>query len=46
MEASRRDRLVNQERLRALSTERRAEIDITCTHDPVELERLQAGRPL
>lgn len=46
MEANRRDRLTNQERLRRLSLEHRGEIDVTCTHDPVELEALQAGRPL
>jgi glyoxylase-like metal-dependent hydrolase (beta-lactamase superfamily II) len=46
MEANRRDRLTNQERLRRLSVEHRAEIDVTCTHDPVELEALQAGRAL
>jgi glyoxylase-like metal-dependent hydrolase (beta-lactamase superfamily II) len=39
-------RLGNQERLRLLSVERRAEVTVTCTHDPVELERCQAGRPL
>lgn len=46
MEVDATSRLTNQERLRALSVERRGEIDVTCTHDPVELERLQAGRPL
>ena len=39
-------RLANQARLRALSVERRGEVTVTCSHDPVELSRLQAGRPL
>jgi hypothetical protein len=46
MEASRRDRLVNQERLRQLSVERRGEIQFICAHDVVELEAAQAGHPL
>lgn len=46
MEASRRDRLVNQERLRRLSVERGHEVQFVCAHDVVELERCQAGRPL
>jgi glyoxylase-like metal-dependent hydrolase (beta-lactamase superfamily II) len=46
MEASRRDRLANQERLRRLSVERRGEIQFICAHDVVELEAAQAGRPL
>lgn len=46
MEANRRDRLSNQERLRALSVDQRAEIDVTCSHDPVELAAWQAGDPL
>ena len=38
--------MTNQERLRALSVERREEVTVTCTHDPVELERCQAESPL
>lgn len=46
MEQNRRDRMLNQERLRRLSVERRGEIQFVCAHDAVELERAQAGRPL
>lgn len=46
MEVDARSRLTNQERLRALSVERREAVTVTCTHDPVELERCQAGTPL
>ena len=46
MEQNRRDRMLNQERLRRLSVERRGEIQFICAHDAVELERAQAGRPL
>jgi glyoxylase-like metal-dependent hydrolase (beta-lactamase superfamily II) len=46
METERDLRLANQERLRRLSVERKAELRIICAHDPVELERCQAGRPL
>jgi len=46
MEADARSRMINQERLRALSIERRQEVFVTCTHDPIELERCQAGAPL
>ncbi|MFD1786740.1 MBL fold metallo-hydrolase [Sphingomonas floccifaciens] len=46
MEVDATSRLTNQERLRALSVAQRGAIDVTCTHDPVELERLQTGRPL
>jgi glyoxylase-like metal-dependent hydrolase (beta-lactamase superfamily II) len=46
MEADAHSRMTNQARLRALSVERADEVTITCTHDPVELERCQAGRPL
>ena len=46
MEASRRDRLANQERLRRLSFERRGEIQFICAHDVVEYEQCVAGRPL
>ncbi len=46
MEVDARSRLENQARLRTLSVERKDEVTVTCTHDPVELERCQAGRPL
>ena len=46
MESDADSRMRNQERLRRLSVERRDEVTVTCTHDPVELERCQAGRPL
>lgn len=46
MEVDATARMTNQERLRQLSVERRDAVTVTCTHDPVELERLQAGRPL
>jgi glyoxylase-like metal-dependent hydrolase (beta-lactamase superfamily II) len=46
MEVDARSRMDNQARLRALSVAQRGVVDVTCTHDPVELERWQAGRPL
>ena len=46
MEVDATSRMTNQERLRSLSVDRRDELTVTCTHDPVELERCQAGRPL
>lgn len=46
MEVDATSRLANQERLRALSVERRAEVTVTCTHDPAELEACRAGAPL
>ncbi|NJC34527.1 glyoxylase-like metal-dependent hydrolase (beta-lactamase superfamily II) [Sphingomonas jejuensis] len=46
MEVDATSRLNNQARLRALSVEKRDEVTVTCTHDPVELERCQAGLPL
>ena len=46
MEVDAAARMANQARLRTLSMERQAELTVTCTHDPVELERCQAGRPL
>ena len=46
MEADARSRIDNQARLRRLSIERRDVVTVTCTHDPVELARLQAGDPL
>ena len=46
MEVDGNARMANQARLRALSIDRRDEVTVTCTHDPVELERCQAGTPL
>ncbi len=46
MEVDATARMTNQARLRTLSVERRDELTITCAHDPVELERCQAGQPL
>jgi glyoxylase-like metal-dependent hydrolase (beta-lactamase superfamily II) len=46
METDADSRLANQARLRRLSVERRDEVTVTCTHDPVELERCQQGNPL
>lgn len=46
MEVDATSRMTNQERLRTLSIERQNDVIVTCTHDPVELERCQAGMPL
>jgi glyoxylase-like metal-dependent hydrolase (beta-lactamase superfamily II) len=46
METERELRLHNQERVRRLSVEHRADVKVICAHDAVELERCQAGRPL
>jgi glyoxylase-like metal-dependent hydrolase (beta-lactamase superfamily II) len=46
METHREQRLFNQDRVRRLSVDRAGEISVVCAHDPVELERCQAGRPL
>lgn len=46
METDRRLRLANQQRVRRLSVERADKVRVICAHDPVELERCQAGRPL
>ncbi|HEX8534718.1 MAG TPA: MBL fold metallo-hydrolase [Allosphingosinicella sp.] len=46
METDRQLRLANQERLRRLSVEHRADVRVFCAHDVVELERCQAGTPL
>ncbi|MEH3122392.1 MAG: MBL fold metallo-hydrolase [Sphingomonas phyllosphaerae] len=46
MEVDATARLDNQQRLRTLSIDHRDAVTVTCTHDPVELERLQAGMPL
>lgn len=45
MEKDRDARLWNQERLRDLAAVGGAEVEIVCSHDPVEFERI-AGRPL
>lgn len=44
METNRGHRLRNQERVRRLSVEHRAEVRVICSHDPVEFERCVAGR--
>jgi glyoxylase-like metal-dependent hydrolase (beta-lactamase superfamily II) len=41
MEEDRPTRLYNQERLRALANDRRSNVRIFCSHDPVELAALQ-----
>ncbi|SOB87298.1 Metallo-beta-lactamase superfamily protein [Sphingomonas guangdongensis] len=46
MEVDARSRLLNQARLRELSIGRAGQVTIACAHDPVELERCQAGQPL
>ncbi|WP_112381611.1 MBL fold metallo-hydrolase [Sphingomonas carotinifaciens] len=46
MEVDARSRMDNQARLRALSIEQADVVTVTCTHDPVELARAQAGKPL
>jgi glyoxylase-like metal-dependent hydrolase (beta-lactamase superfamily II) len=46
MEVDATSRMANQERLRLLSRDKRDQLTVTCAHDPVELERCQAGRPL
>ena len=46
MQADADRRMANQERLRALSVDRRGDFSIVCAHDPVELEHCQAGTPL
>lgn len=43
MEVSRALRMTNQERVRRLSVERRAEVRVLCAHDPIEFERAVAG---
>jgi glyoxylase-like metal-dependent hydrolase (beta-lactamase superfamily II) len=40
MEMDRPTRLHNQERLRALANDRRSDVRIFCSHDPIELEAL------
>ena len=46
MEVSRTQRLGNQDRLRILSLEEAARVNIVCAHDAVELERCISGAPL
>ena len=46
MEVSRDLRFQNQDRLRRLSVERRADLTMICAHDPVEFERCLAGTAL
>ena len=46
MEQSRRNRMLNQGRLRHLSIERRGTVQLVCAHDVVEWERARAGDPL
>jgi glyoxylase-like metal-dependent hydrolase (beta-lactamase superfamily II) len=45
LEKDRRARLWNRDRLRLLGMDHGGEVTVTCSHDPVEFERL-AGRPL
>lgn len=44
MEVDRSARLINQERLRALSLEHRKDVRMICTHDAVEYETCASGR--
>lgn len=46
MEVDRALRLSNQERLRRLSVDAAAGVQLVCAHDPVEFERCAAGNPL
>lgn len=46
MEVDAVSRMRNQERLRTLSIEHRDKVDVTCAHDPVELEHYRAGTPM
>lgn len=45
MEKDRKARLWNRDRLRLLGMDHGGEVTVTCSHDPVEFERV-AGRPL
>lgn len=45
MEADRRARLGNQERLRKLVQDHSDRVDVFCAHDPVELERMPRPAP-
>ncbi len=46
MEVDRERRFANQARLRALSRDRAASVQLVCAHDAAELEACMAGRPL
>ncbi|WP_205479181.1 MBL fold metallo-hydrolase [Sphingomonas arenae] len=46
MEVDRQARLTNQEKLRALSVERRGEVTLFCAHDRVEFERFAPREPI
>lgn len=46
METHREQRLANQERVRRLSVDHRAEVQVICAHDPAEFEAARAGRSL
>jgi hypothetical protein len=46
MEVDAVSRMGNQERLRMLSINHREEVNVTCAHDPVELEWCRSGSPL
>ncbi|HEX8383975.1 MAG TPA: MBL fold metallo-hydrolase [Sphingomonas sp.] len=46
METHRVHRLRNQERVRRLSVDHRAEVQVICSHDPVEFHRCRAGKGL
>ncbi len=46
MEVDAARRVENQARLRLLSVERRAEVQLVCAHDPEEFDRAVVGRPL
>jgi glyoxylase-like metal-dependent hydrolase (beta-lactamase superfamily II) len=43
MEVDRKQRLVNQEKVRRLSIEKRGEVRVICAHDAVEFEHASAG---
>jgi hypothetical protein len=43
MEVDRKQRLVNQEKVRRLSVEKRDEVRVICAHDAVEFEHASAG---
>ena len=44
MQTDRHQRLHNQARLRALARDHAGEVDIFCSHDPYDMDRLAAGR--
>jgi hypothetical protein len=41
-----KQQLANKERVQWLSVERRADVQVICSHDPVEFERCVNGNPL